>query len=629
MKGYTYIRCRVSDDLGGRVDLYMEVNVDTGLKAWIEGSYEGANYKNYSVPLGDSLTLSVKAETDGGNLHYHWDCFEGVAPGLPTDDQTSSFTITEVKGYAYIRCRVSDDLGGRVDLYMAVNVDNGLKAYAAGTERTNVYYFDSSAPQTLAVEASADQGDLTYIWRVRTRSDGTQQLSGDGPSLFVGPVTEDREYSCEVTDIYGNRVTVWFEFRPGMATALPLRTETTVASDPFWGELYVSFTPETTGRYALKRAADDPEAWCYCSEQTENYWRYLPTSFSLEAGKTYYFAINSDENAFTLHLTMDRSGFRTFEELQAMLETSISGDRLYYEGSDDPFVIPSDLTIPSGVYVYCSTVGVEIAANAALTVEENGLLYCEDFHVKGSVENNGQISCSAVSGEDKIAYGEDGYLCMYATVETEEELRSAVEQAALNTNPHVYYDITATEAFTITRDLTIPSYTYLSFEGTVTLAPGVTLEISDSPESWIQIYGEGQLRVQGTLRNNGNMYLLTTTALVLEEGGLYCGDGVIQAYAGYGKAKDYFPWAFEPEYSDYEIMADGDWYYLRKKIDAEPGDVNGDGSINSKDLLLLRKLLIGLPADEKIVAPDVNGDGSLDLRDLVRLRKLLAAQSAG
>ena len=629
VKGYAYIRCRVSDDLGGRVDLYMEVNVDTGLKAWIEGSYEGANYKNYSVPLGDSLTLSVKAETDGGNLHYRWDCFEGVAPGLPTDDQTSSFTITEVKGYAYIRCRVSDDLGGRVDLYMAVNVDNGLKAYAAGTERTNVYYFDSSAPQTLAVEASADQGDLTYIWRVRTRSDGRQQLSGDGPSLFVGPVTEDREYSCEVTDIYGNRVTVLFNFRPGMATALPLRTETTVASDPFWGELYVSFTPETTGRYALKRAADDPEAWCYCSEQTESYWMYLPTSFSLEAGKTYYFAINSDENAFTLHLTMDRSGFRTFEELQAMLETSISGDRLYYEGSDDPFVIPSDLTIPSGVYVYCSTVGVEIAANAVLTVEEGGLLYCDDLHVKGSAQNNGQISCSAVSGEDKIAYGEDGYLCMYATVETEEELRSAVEQAATKTNPHVYYDITATEAFTITRDLTIPSYTYLSFEGTVTLAPGVTLEISDSPESWIQIYGKGQLRVQGTLRNNGAIGLYTTNALVLENGGRYCGDGFIEAYAGYGKAKDYFPWAFEPEYSDYEITTEGNWYYLRKKIAAEPGDVNGDGSINSKDLLLLRKLLVGLPADDKIVAPDVNGDGSLDLRDLVRLRKLLAAQSAG
>lgn len=624
------IYCFVEDDYGNMAPVTFQVYPDTGLKAWVEGNGQDSDYCSYEVPLGESLTLSIIAQTNGGNLHYRWECFEGEVPGLPTDDQTSSFIIQEVKSYAYLRCRVSDDLGARVDLYMEINVDNGLVAYAAGTRNRDAYYFDSSAPQTLTVEASANEGDLTYQWFKRAYGGNSVTVPGDGPSLFVGEDTKGSDYECKVTDIYGNSRLVSFYFRQGMAKELPFRTETTFESDLNTGELLISFTPEISGSYTLRTASEDPDAWYYMAGQNYDYWNGFPISLTLDAGKTYYFAIRSNGGSFTLHLTMERSGFRTFEELQTLLQQGTSENRLYYEGSEDPFVIPENLTIPAGVMVILENVGVEIAANAMLTVEENGFLLCDKLLVKGSVQNNGQINLSALTGGDKISYGEAGQTYLYLLPETEDELRSAVEQATANTDPHIQVGIGIENTdLTITRNLTIRAVTDLDIGKTVTVASGVTLELAEDENVSMYIYGDGQLRVQGTLRNNALIYLYETSSLVLEEAGVYSGEGIMQAYSGNGKAKDFFPWASLPEYSDYEISADGNWYFLTKKITAEPGDVNGDGSINSKDLILLRKLLVGMPAEDSIVAPDVNGDKSFNLLDLVRMRRLLAGMEAG
>lgn len=54
-----------------------------------------------------------------------------------------------------------------------------------------------------------------------------------------------------------------------------------------------------------------------------------------------------------------------------------------------------------------------------------------------------------------------------------------------------------------------------------------------------------------------------------------------------------------------------------------PGDLDGDGELNTADLMGLRQNLLGLQQDTGD-SVDLNGDSQLDIRDLVRLRKLLA-----
>ena len=57
-----------------------------------------------------------------------------------------------------------------------------------------------------------------------------------------------------------------------------------------------------------------------------------------------------------------------------------------------------------------------------------------------------------------------------------------------------------------------------------------------------------------------------------------------------------------------------------------PGDVNGDGLVTLKDILLLRKIVAGVETlpDSYLANADVNGDGYVTLKDILLLRKVVA-----
>ena len=51
------------------------------------------------------------------------------------------------------------------------------------------------------------------------------------------------------------------------------------------------------------------------------------------------------------------------------------------------------------------------------------------------------------------------------------------------------------------------------------------------------------------------------------------------------------------------------------------GDFNGDGAVDIKDLIRLKKYLAGIAELE--TDPDLNGDGAVDSCDLAEMRKIL------
>ena len=65
-------------------------------------------------------------------------------------------------------------------------------------------------------------------------------------------------------------------------------------------------------------------------------------------------------------------------------------------------------------------------------------------------------------------------------------------------------------------------------------------------------------------------------------------------------------------------------YAVWEEITTKPGDPNGDGTVNMKDALVLRKYLAGWTVEGDEAALDVNGDGAVNMKDALLLRKFLA-----
>lgn len=72
---------------------------------------------------------------------------------------------------------------------------------------------------------------------------------------------------------------------------------------------------------------------------------------------------------------------------------------------------------------------------------------------------------------------------------------------------------------------------------------------------------------------------------------------------------------------DHAFREDGTCLCGYKKQKTLPGDVNGDGNVDGKDVLRLARYLSGANVTVSLDGADMNGDGKIDGRDLLRLAK--------
>ena len=67
-------------------------------------------------------------------------------------------------------------------------------------------------------------------------------------------------------------------------------------------------------------------------------------------------------------------------------------------------------------------------------------------------------------------------------------------------------------------------------------------------------------------------------------------------------------------------------YAKMSDLSVVPGDANGDGDVDMKDVLLMRRYIAGLVEDVEIILDnaDLTGDGDVDMRDVLALRRRIA-----
>ena len=145
-------------------------------------------------------------------------------------------------------------------------MDNGFTAQAVGN---NSVYVTPGQSVTFEVEASCEEGDLTYSWarysQIQGQGTGSSwkwtDIPGEtGPKYTITADGTANAYRCSVSDKFGSSQTLQFRILLcDTNAALPLTLDTDATANVDYPGKFVlfSFTPQASGSYVFYSQWDD------------------------------------------------------------------------------------------------------------------------------------------------------------------------------------------------------------------------------------------------------------------------------------------------------------------------------------------------------------------------------------
>ena len=253
----SYYYCMVSEPYGGECTVVFQTRINH-LRVYPEGGRKSEVSRTIIVNKDDPARLAVAVDADSKEgLVYRW------YRQYPSDETViegadeSSFTIPEVTEAENIVCVVTDPYGNSGFCYFYIMFQD-LKVWPEGGQPGDSYIeYDVKAGDslTLAVKVSPeDAGPLTYRW---FDNDYEEIPGADGPSYITPAIHANADYSCEVSDSYGNTESVYFMARTNHFKAWPEGAEEgsdTADVSAVYGE---------PAQLRVCVSADDPEGISY------------------------------------------------------------------------------------------------------------------------------------------------------------------------------------------------------------------------------------------------------------------------------------------------------------------------------------------------------------------------------